>query len=56
MTEVLAQLEASLVQHMVSTVMQSAQLPILQARFRRLPPRPTLTQVCSQQLYLTIVA
>lgn len=58
MGEAHAKLEAflGLVQYLVPAVMQSARLPYLQACFRRLPTPPTLRQVCSQQLYLKIVA
>lgn len=51
----LRQVELSLARHLFDGVMQSRKLPIIQARFRRLPLPVTLSAVCRPQPYLTVV-
>ncbi|KAI0685252.1 hypothetical protein C8T65DRAFT_592603, partial [Cerioporus squamosus] len=50
----LQQLEQSLAHHLYTSVRDSRRLPLLWARFSRLPPAPTLSQVCAQQPYLKL--
>ncbi len=47
-------LERSLAQHLYKSIHDSRRLPLLWARFRSLPPTPTLSQVCAQQPYLKL--
>ncbi|TFK80935.1 hypothetical protein K466DRAFT_441345, partial [Polyporus arcularius HHB13444] len=50
----LQQLELSLARHLFEAVMSSERLPVLQARFRRLPTPITLSHVCCRRTYLTV--
>ncbi len=52
----LKDVEHSLAQHLYKSVRDSRRLPLLWARFSRLPPTPTLSQVCAAQPYLKLTS